>query len=222
MSLFELDLDTDVMNDRHDPKQIRARQFARVRKGFDPEQVRVFLDEVATQMEQLQSELRFAQEEGEAASRRAGPDPYTQLGAHVAELVRDAEEHAERIRGEANQEAERVIGEAGRQAEQAKQEANEEIGRARQEIERQVAAARAALESESRQIAEFGHQRHAGDERHAAQGLQGRDDGSPPPRRREVTQLLGEPRDPSLGLVDRVAVFLQRDMLRGGRKTEIR
>src|SRR2546421_12051246 len=72
-------------------------------------------------MEQLQSELRFAQEEGEAASRRAGPDPYTQLGAHVAELVRGAEEHAERIRGEADQEAERVIGEAGRQAEQAEQ-----------------------------------------------------------------------------------------------------
>ena len=68
---------------------------------------------------------------------------------------------------------------------------------------------------ESRQIAEFGHQRHAGDERHAAQGLQGRDDGSPPPRLREVTQLLGEPRDPSLGLVDRVAVFLQRDMFAG-------
>ena len=132
MSIFDLDTDSAMMS-RHDPKQIRARQFARTRKGFDPDQVRAFLDEVATQMEQLQSELRFAQEEGEAASRRAGPDPYTQLGAHVAELVRDAEEHAERIRGEANQEAERVIGEAGRQAEQAKQEAEAASNRATEE-----------------------------------------------------------------------------------------
>ena len=86
MSIFDLDTDSAMMS-RHDPKQIRARQFARTRKGFDPDQVRAFLDEVATQMEQLQSELRLAQEEGEAASRRAGPDPYTQLGAHVAEIA---------------------------------------------------------------------------------------------------------------------------------------
>src|SRR2546423_1902072 len=99
MSLFDPDPDTGTGTMmRHDPKQIRARQFARVRKGFDPEQIRAFLDEVATQMEQLQSELRFAQDESEAASRRAAPDPYSQLGSHVAELVRGAEEHAERVR----------------------------------------------------------------------------------------------------------------------------
>jgi hypothetical protein len=46
-------------------------------------------------------------------------------------------------------------------------------------------------------------------------GLQRRDHRSPPPRWCELTQLIGQPRDQSLGLVDRVAVFLQRDTLRG-------
>ncbi len=41
--------------------------------------------------------------------------------------------------------------------------------------------------------------------------LQGRDHRSPPPRWCELTLLIGQPRDPLLGLVDRVAVFLQRD-----------
>jgi len=68
--------------------------------------------------------------------------------------------------------------------------------------------------TEPRQVPEFGHQRHGGDERHAPQRLQGRDDRSPPPCRRELTQLLGQPRDSSFGLVDRVAAFLRRDVLR--------
>src|SRR4030095_2756208 len=76
--------------------------------------------------------------------------------------------------------------------------------------------------AEPPQVPEFGPQRDGGDERHTAQRLQGRDERSPPPRWRELTQLLGQPRDPSLGLVDRVAVFLHRDMLWRCRKTEIR
>ena len=63
--------------------------------------------------------------------------------------------------------------------------------------------------------------RHRRDERHAAQGLERRDHGSPPPGGRELAELLRQPLDPSLRFVNRVAIFLQRDVLRGRRETEI-
>jgi DivIVA domain-containing protein len=146
MSLFDLDVDTDTgMMSRHDPKQIRARQFARVRRGFDPEQVRAFLDEVATQMEQAVSELRFAQEEAEAAARRGSPDPYTQLGSRVAELVRGAEEHAARVREEAQEQAQRQVSEADDHAERTKQEVEAHAKQVRSEA--QAAAERVRSEA---------------------------------------------------------------------------
>src|SRR3990167_4643285 len=46
-------------------------------------------------------------------------------------------------------------------------------------------------------------------------------DRGPAPRRRELPELVGEPLDPAFGVVDRVAVLLQRDVLRGERETEI-
>ena len=61
---------------------------------------------------------------------------------------------------------------------------------------------------ESREVAELGDQRDRGDERHAAQGLESRDDGRPPPRRRQLTQLLREPLEPSLRFVDGVAILV--------------
>jgi DivIVA domain-containing protein len=149
MSIFDPESDIGMMS-QHDPRQIRARQFVRVKKGFDPDQVRAFLDEIATQIEQLQSELRFTQEERDAAARRASPDPYTQLGAHVAELVRGAEEHAERIRRDAQEEADRLMAEAARAAEAAKQEAEARADELKENAEKEASRlreeARSALE----------------------------------------------------------------------------
>src|SRR5947208_7896090 len=107
MSLFEAD--TDLVT-RRDPKQIRARRFARVRKGYDPDQVRDFLDEVATWIEQLEAEMATTQQEVDAAARRSqSQDPYGQLGSHVADLVRGAEEHSAKARREAEEEANRQV-----------------------------------------------------------------------------------------------------------------
>ena len=58
--------------------------------------------------------------------------------------------------------------------------------------------------------------RHEG---HAPKGLEGSNDSSPAPRGRQLPQLLGHPLEPPLGLVDRVAIFLQREVL--GRVSEV-
>ena len=132
MSLF--DTDTDLISKR-DPKQIRGRRFARVRKGYDPDQVRDFLDEVATWMEQLESELQTAQDEAEAISRRPGPDPYEQVGSHFAELIRGAEEHAVRVQREAEEESGRQLAAAQQKAAAMRSEAEAQAARIRTEAE---------------------------------------------------------------------------------------
>jgi DivIVA domain-containing protein len=174
MSIFDLDNDSDTaMMSRHDPKQIRARQFQRVRRGFDPEQVRVFLDEVATQMEQVISELRFAREEAEAASRRAAPDPYAQLGSHVAELVRGAEEHAARVRREAQEHADRQVSEASEIAEQTKREAEDHAKQVRAEADAAAERSRSEGAAESDRVMQEATA-HAERTRKAAQEEAGR------------------------------------------------
>ena len=75
---------------------------------------------------------------------------------------------------------------------------------------------------EAREIAEFSDEREGGDARHAAQGLPGVHDRGSSPRRRELTQVRGEPVDAARRFIDRVPILLERDVRRGIRETEIR
>jgi DivIVA domain-containing protein len=134
MSLF----DTQTI-DRRDAKHIRGRRFANVRRGYDPDQVREYLDQVATWVEQLEAELQSVRQEAVAANRKTETvDPYGQLGSHVAELIRGADEHATRARREAEEEAARLRGEAQADAERLRTETKVEAERTRQEIRAEV------------------------------------------------------------------------------------
>jgi DivIVA domain-containing protein len=140
MSLFDTDTDTETLT-RRDGRTIRGRRFARVRRGFDPDQVRDFLDYVANWIEQLETELRDARQELDGASRRThSEDPYGKLGSHVAELVRGAEEAAARTRRESEEEANRLLASARQEAEkirvQALSQSDTLVGEARTEAER--------------------------------------------------------------------------------------
>src|ERR671936_500190 len=57
-------LDMDVTAHR-DPAYIRNREFARVRKGYDPDQVRDFLHELARWFDDLETDLATARVEAE-------------------------------------------------------------------------------------------------------------------------------------------------------------
>jgi DivIVA domain-containing protein len=156
MSLFDTDTNTETLT-RRDGRTIRGRRFARVRRGFDPDQVRDFLDYVANWVEQLETELRDARQELDGASRRThSEDPYGKLGSHVAELVRGAEEAAARTRRESEEEANRLLASARQEAEkirvQALSQSDTLVGEARIEAERLRTEAQdeaAALRSEA-------------------------------------------------------------------------
>ena len=68
---------------------------------------------------------------------------------------------------------------------------------------------------EASNVADLGDEADRGDKRDTAQRLQRIHHRRPAPRGRVLPELVGEPLDAAFGLVDRVAVLLQRDVLRG-------
>ncbi len=102
------------------PETIRRRMFASARQGLDPDQLREYLTEIATQVEQLERGLRVARLEVEnaraeargaiddanrrvdAAERRVAEveaerpkDAYQDVSARMAEVLRVADEQSQ-------------------------------------------------------------------------------------------------------------------------------
>ena len=73
-------------------EQIRRREFVTIRRGYDPDQVRGYLEQLADQVELMRVLLRDAQAEAQTALRRTSAqsrhDPYLQLGERVASVIR--------------------------------------------------------------------------------------------------------------------------------------
>jgi DivIVA domain-containing protein len=140
MSSTELDLPVLVT-----PEQIRRREFVTTRRGYDVEQVRDYLDQLARQVEQLESLLRSAKLQADAAERaRTGPrkDPYDQLSERFAEVLRTTDREADRIRREAKDEADRILREARADADRIRLDAQSRAEQAREEAERALREAR--------------------------------------------------------------------------------
>jgi DivIVA domain-containing protein len=134
--------------------QVRRREFATIRRGYDPEQVRDYLQQIATQVETLELQLREAKLAADPPEQvvtlpESGPaeDPYERLAARVADVLRAADERAERILRDAREEAALALSQArtdtGRmrvdaqsRAEEARQQANDILKNARVEAER--------------------------------------------------------------------------------------
>jgi DivIVA domain-containing protein len=146
-------------------EQIRRREFATIRRGYDPDQVRDYLTAVAGQVENLEKQLRELRLKGhEAISAPPQPevakteepvaapatDPYEELGKRFASLIgnADAEAHkileeakaeAAKIREEARTETDRIKVDAQSRAEEARQAGKEALEKAKLEAQRMLA-----------------------------------------------------------------------------------
>jgi len=141
--------------------QIRKRGFVTVRKGgFDPDQVKDYLNRVADQMEALEKELRELRlntNSRESASTRttapaaeqkaAASDPYETISKRFASMLESADKEATSVVGEAKAEAARILEQARSEAdrikvdaqaraEEARQQAGEALAQAREEAQR--------------------------------------------------------------------------------------
>ena len=131
--------------------QIRRREFASVRRGYDPDQVRDYLAQVAEQVEALESQLSETRLQEGAIDGPPGPppseDPYERLSKRLTTLLATADQEAEgilvearadaaRMLKEARTEADRIRVDAQARAEEARQEGKELLDRAREEADR--------------------------------------------------------------------------------------
>jgi DivIVA domain-containing protein len=129
-------------------EQIRRREFATIRRGYDPEQVRDYLRQVAAQVETLERQLREARLEVESAHRTTvipepepeetvdpepAIDPYEELAGRLAELIRAADGQADSIVTEAQSEAGRQVSEARAEADRIRTDAQSRAEEARQQ-----------------------------------------------------------------------------------------
>jgi DivIVA domain-containing protein len=140
MSSTELDLPVLVT-----PEQIRRREFVTTRRGYDVGQVRDYLEQLSRQLEQMETMLRSAKLQADAAERaQAGPrpDPYQRLSERFAEVLRTTDREADRIRREAKEEADRVLREARTDADRIRLDAQSRAEQAREDAERTVREAR--------------------------------------------------------------------------------
>ena len=109
-----------------------------VRKGYDPDQVRTYLGQLAERIDSLERDLFEAQAERDAAMRRyssAKEEAYGQLAGRVTDVLRSADQEAGRLRREAEQDAGRQIAEARQRAEQIILDAQVDADRTRAEGE---------------------------------------------------------------------------------------
>ncbi|SRR6266511_706375 len=135
-------LDVDA-TERRDPAHVRTKEFAQVRRGYDPDQVRRYLRTVATWMDDLETDLaeaRAAAGSGgaeQAEVRESREDLYAALGVRVAEVLRTAEGVAEQVTRETQETAQRLLDEARAEALSLRHRAQEEAEAMRQSAQEQ-------------------------------------------------------------------------------------
>jgi len=111
-------------------------RFTQVLRGYDPEQVRGYFLQLTARIDTLERELEDAIGQRDAARRRysmARDDAYNQLAGRMAELLKVADQQAEKIKRDAEEDAKHRVDEARHLASQIQRESEGEAERLRQQ-----------------------------------------------------------------------------------------
>jgi DivIVA domain-containing protein len=145
------------------PQRVRSAEFKTVRKGVDPEEVRVFLDDVASELERAQNQATAMEARARAAVARlqevtenATSAPAVDASAEESETISRtlllAQRTADSTIADAKAAAARVIGEANDEAARTKDSTREMAAKmiedARNEARQVAAAERVAIAEE--------------------------------------------------------------------------
>ncbi len=142
------------------PADIRQKQFAVVRKGFDPNEVRSFLEQVADQITAWQQENNLLRADLE---RQQGElKEFKTREQLLKDTLINAQQVIEAMKANAQKEAELIVHEAEAKAEKILQEAFSRQGKVRQDIDELkrlkvtlAAQVRGVLETHQRLLAEI-------------------------------------------------------------------
>jgi hypothetical protein len=139
-------IDVDLYGPPQEEDDERHPEFQKVLLGFDPRHVEEFVSQAGERIEYLERQLRDVRAHLEAANRRsaaAREEAYGEVAGRMAELLRAADQQAERIRVETEEAGRRQVYEAGQQAEQIRREAETHAEMLRAQAETELATARA-------------------------------------------------------------------------------
>lgn len=114
------------------PLDIRKHEFSRKLRGYDPEEVRPFLEMVSQQWEELQEELRHAQDRVRELEHKMRH--YERVEVALQEALEAAKSSATRTQAHAEERARLLVEEAELKAEQILREAEQERFRLRQDV----------------------------------------------------------------------------------------
>jgi DivIVA domain-containing protein len=147
------DLDLPLMPSA---EQIRRREFASVRRGYDPDQVRDYLGAVATQVETLEGNLREARLTADTPPPPPTPasevrgrqtDPYDELGKRVSVLIAAVDQESIRLVDDAKADSSRILQEARAEADRIRTDAQGLAEKDRQQGAEALAAAQAKADA---------------------------------------------------------------------------
>jgi len=136
------------------PDEVARHTFASVRRGFDPGEVRDYLESIAAGLRGLaERERELLQELAETEVRAANPvlDEPTlteALGKETARVLHSAHEVAAEVLANAEAEAQRLLGEAADTAEQARSRADTLVAERSAEVEEAVRGLRERTEQQ--------------------------------------------------------------------------
>jgi cell division initiation protein len=136
-------------------QQIKQREFATVRRGYDPDQVRAYLGAVGSHVEEIERALAEAMSriaELEAAPRSPEGDPYERLSQRFAGVLASADSEAAQVVEQARDEAQRIRAEAQARAEDLRDESSRSLTAAREESDRMLESLSQRREAMLRQL----------------------------------------------------------------------
>jgi DivIVA domain-containing protein len=117
--------------------EIRRKRFKTVPEGFDPEEVKAYLDKLAEWFTHL-ARLRSGPVVVPDSPAQPGSEAASELATRMADVLREAEGHASRIREEAEGEAKLLLAGAHEQAEHGAQQL---LAEAKEQSDRTMAQA---------------------------------------------------------------------------------
>ena len=120
-------------------EQIRQREFATVRRGYDPEQVRAYLSALAVHVESLERALADARARvSRLESAPPAPDAYEELSKRFAGVLATADSQAAQVVDQARAEADRIKAEAQARAEEVRIRSSRSLIAAQEESDRML------------------------------------------------------------------------------------
>jgi cell division septum initiation protein DivIVA len=120
-------------------------EFAKVLLGFDPRHVEEYVSQAAERIVALEQELRETRDKLEATRRRASDAReavYLEIAGRMAEVMRSADEQAEKLRHDAEDGHRRMVNEALQEADQIRRDAEDFSERLRTEAEGELRSAK--------------------------------------------------------------------------------